>query len=499
MRNGNLMFRFIVPIVLAIAMYCVVLRVEEQEQSPELQPLKPRYRPFLNSFLLMIWMLMFLPVILFTGKDYEGTLHALISMWFTASFHIGIYYLLLTAVLPLLRRWISARVCAALWLLPNYLYLIVSNSSYAPSRPLLVINLPVGFVQVILGIWLMGFIAIFVWKIVEHLRFRKQLLQTAVPVTDPEILAVWETEQQAAGYKNRRYPLLISSAAKTPLTIGFTGSSMRVILPEKSYFKEELSLILRHELIHWGRNDASTKLFLTFCTALCWINPFTWYAMRRSTDDLELSCDESVLLDADEASRRRYAELLLTTAADDRGFTSNLSNSAKALRYRLLQVMRPREKAAGAMVLAVIFYLLFVTCGYAAIPYAKTSGADAFFHSRKQSECMLNAVQLYGEKVPEQTYVPVSHFQCKDEEGLHAYLSGLQLSKLAGEFEYAQGKEHTLTFVYEISDGHVFIHFYDDLIGVQSLFHGKMTAYGYISDEKIDQEMLMSYMTPANE
>ena len=153
---------------------------------------------------------------------------------------------------------------------------------------------------------------------------------------------------------------------------------MRIILPERTYSKDELALILRHELIHWGRDDASTKLFLTFCTALCWINPFTWYAMRRSADDLELSCDESVLWDADETSRRQYAELLLTTAADDRGFTSNLSNSAKALRYRLQKVMRPREKATGAMVLAVIFYLLFVTCGYAAIPYAKTSGADAF-------------------------------------------------------------------------------------------------------------------------
>ncbi len=35
---------------------------------------------------------------------------------------IGVYYVLLLAVLPLLRRHISARVCAVLWLLPGYLY-----------------------------------------------------------------------------------------------------------------------------------------------------------------------------------------------------------------------------------------------------------------------------------------------------------------------------------------------------------------------------------------
>ena len=498
MRNGNLMFRFIVPLLLCIAMYYVVFRVEEQEQSPEQKPAKPRYRPFLNSLLLMTWMLMMPPVIFFARNDSGETFHALISMWFTVSFHIGIYYLLLTAVLRLLRRYISARVCAALWLLPNYLYLIVSNNSYAPNRPLLVLNLPVGFVQVIMGIWLMGFIAIFVWKIVEHLRFRKQLLQTAVPVTDREILAVWEQEQQAAGYKNRSYPLLTSSAAKTPLTIGFTGSSMRIILPERTYSKDELALILRHELIHWGRDDASTKLFLTFCTALCWINPFTWYAMRRSADDLELSCDESVLWDADEASRRRYAELLLTTAGDDRGFTSNLSNSARALRYRLKQIMHPRDKKTGAAVLAVIFYILFVTCGYVAVPYANESSMNVFFHAYEQQECELRAVQKYGEKNSQLNFVPVTHYQCKDETALYAYLSGLQLSKLSGEFKYAQGKERILTLVYEIPEGTVFLHFFDDLIAVQSLINGRLTANGYLLPSSINMETVMSFMTPAD-
>lgn len=496
MRNGNLLFRFVVPILLCIAMYYVVFRVEKQEFSSEKNPEKPRYRPFLNSYLLMFFLLAILPLILLTGMDSGDTLHSLVSMWFTVSFHIGVYYLLLTGLLPFLRKYISARVCAALWLLPNYLYLIISNSSYAADWPLLVLPLPAGFVQAGLVIWLIGFLAILTWKTLEHLRFRKQILQAAVPVTDQRILALWEREQIDAGYPRRRYPLLISPAAKTPLTIGFTGTTTKIILPARVYSPEELSLIFRHELIHLGRDDCGTKLFLTFCTALCWINPLMWLAARRSSDDLELSCDECVLRDADESSRLRYAKLLLTTAGDDRGFTSNLSNSAKALRYRLKQVMHPKEKATGAFVLAAIFYVLFVTCGYVAVPYADTSGEEAFFHSREHTACTLAAVQLYSEKVPEHTYVPVTQYKCEDEAGLHAYLSGLQLSKLAGEFEYAQGKERSLTLVYEISDGHVFIHFYDDLIAVQSLFDGRLHAYGYIPKIPIDPEALVSFMVP---
>ena len=44
---------------------------------------------------------------------------------------------------------------------------------------------------------------------------------------------------------------------------------------------------------------------------------------------------ETVLLDADSSVKRQYAGLLLKTAGDERGFTTCLSASAGALRYRL--------------------------------------------------------------------------------------------------------------------------------------------------------------------
>ena len=44
--------------------------------------------------------------------------------------------------------------------------------------------------------------------------------------------------------------------------------------------------------------------------------------MRKSADDFELSCDESVLLAQPQPVRRQYAELLLKTAGDERGFTT---------------------------------------------------------------------------------------------------------------------------------------------------------------------------------
>ncbi len=91
-------------------------------------------------------------------------------------------------------------------------------------------------------------------------------------------------------------------------------------------------------------------------------NPFLWIAMKKSAEDLELSCDEAVLVHADADTRRRYAELILKTAGDSRGFTTCLSASAASLRYRLRQVVRPGRRHSGALLAGLFFFLLAAGC-----------------------------------------------------------------------------------------------------------------------------------------
>ncbi|MBQ1619982.1 MAG: hypothetical protein II094_03195, partial [Oscillospiraceae bacterium] len=41
--------------------------------------------------------------------------------------HTSLYFALLLCLMPLLRRFVSARTCAALWLVPNVLYLVFNS------------------------------------------------------------------------------------------------------------------------------------------------------------------------------------------------------------------------------------------------------------------------------------------------------------------------------------------------------------------------------------
>lgn len=367
------------------------------------------------------------------------------SMCFSIFLQIGIYDILLLLLLPLLRQKINARSCAALWLLPNLLYL-TQTSAMVPSRPLWIIQIPERLLTILTWIWLAGFLGILIWQIGVHLLFRHQILKAAKPVTEPEILSLWKEEQQAAQLKKAKLKLLHSPAVRTPLSIGLFRCTTRVVLPEADYTPSELHLIFQHELIHILREDALSKFFLLFCTAVCWFNPFLWIAKRKSADDLELSCDEAVLLGADQDTRIQYADLLLKTAGQEQGFTTCLSASASALRYRLKNTVKPRKLASGALIMGLICFILLSTSGYVALAYGTSTGEELIFNGQDQNTYSLR--NIHNNEAPYTERIRL------DEQGLKQYLAQLPLQTLTGTYSFPH-TSHNLTLFFDTSDSSI--------------------------------------------
>lgn len=80
-------------------------------------------------------MLVMYLVISFAIGGREMAVQYLLGLLLRVFLLIGVYYVLLLAVMPLLRRHISARVCAVLWLLPGYLYFLAQVSSVQRADP----------------------------------------------------------------------------------------------------------------------------------------------------------------------------------------------------------------------------------------------------------------------------------------------------------------------------------------------------------------------------
>ena len=388
-----------------------------------------KYMPYVSSFSLPILMLL-IPVILLFFHPPKIALGRFFTLCFTIFLHIICYYALLLLLLPVIRRFVSARACALLWIIPNYLY-ITHHLYMVVEHPTFILRLPGKIIWIVLAIWFIGFASVLTWHIRSHLRYRSFVLRDAKPVTDLEVLELWRAEVYKTNIKHAYFELVVSPNVSTPITIGLFKRTMKVVLPDRIYSQDDLLLIYRHELIHICREDTLTKLFLIFCTAMCWFNPLMWVAKRKSSEDLELSCDETVLIYANDNTKNRYAELILKTAGDERGFTTCLSVKAKSLLYRLKCITNKKKCASGAFLVGFVFFLLALSCGHIALAYNDSTIEKTILISNSSDPFQFESLFDNREKHPLST---TNRVLCSDVEALMNYLEGLTISEMTGNY-----------------------------------------------------------------
>lgn len=448
----------------------------------------PRFLPFSGSYYLPTLMLLY-PILGAISGGAQKAVQLTLGLLLRVFLEAGIYYVLLLAMMPRLRRWVSARVCAMLWLLPDWLYVFAGRPDRPTDGKMLVLHAPGVLVYVLLAIWAVGAVGVMVWKIGSHLAFRRRILKNAVPVTDRQTLHVWEIELERAWIRKCKWKLVRSEAVTTPLSIGLFNRTTRVVLPMRDYTQEELSLILRHEIIHISRGDPASKFFLTFCTAMCWFNPLMWAAMRKSADDFELSCDESVLLDEPQPVRRQYAELLLQTAGDERGFTTCLSATAGALRYRLKNIMKPEKKRTGAILIGLTLFVLAMCSGYVALAYDAQPGAAHIFGGQDLSTVTVRNVDPWNDPRGSQAV-------CLNEEALKAYLASLELELYTEEIHAYNEDERTIFIEFDSPQGYLSAALCDRAVQVTRSQNGETTGRDYYLKTPLDWDYLDTLIAP---
>ena len=282
-----------------------------------------------------------------------------------------VYFLLLLALLPLLRKWISARACAVLWLVPAFLSWQMHELLRALPLSRKTIYIPRSALPVFGAVWLAGFLAVGGYYLISHLRFRAWVKRNATVDLDTVARGIWNREREAMDYK--RNVTLLRADVPAPFSMGRTNRSRCTVLPRRGYTPEELTMIFRHELHHLQRCDVDTKVFLCLCTAFCWFSPLVWIATRKAAEDLERSCDEIVAEGMDDLQRRDYARLLLDAAAPGRGFTTCLSAAAGTLRYRLKSIVERLPRARGTVLLMTAMFLC--TLGYGTVSFSDARGS----------------------------------------------------------------------------------------------------------------------------
>lgn len=161
------------------------------------------------------------------------------------------------------------------------------------------------------GVWISGILLCIAGQLMQYFFWRRQTLRWNRPVQDEKLLQQIAAESSAAGlprppraYYNAKLP--------APLVLGYFHPML--LLPEGFSGEPAAGAVLRHECIHLRRRDLFWKLLLLAAACVHWFNPLVWVMRRTAHHDLELACDEAVLVGTDTSQRILYGAALLEDA-----------------------------------------------------------------------------------------------------------------------------------------------------------------------------------------
>ncbi len=145
--------------------------------------------------------------------------------------------------------------------------------------------------------------------------------------------------------------ILRYEGAESPMVVGFLKPVL--VLPDCDYSEEELFFVLQHEMIHIKRHDVLAKLLFAAANALHWFNPLIYIMRKEAVVDMELSCDEKVIQQAEYAVRKAYTETLLSTFSRQhkRGnfLTTQFYGGKKIMKKRFKNILAKSPKKNGLL------------------------------------------------------------------------------------------------------------------------------------------------------
>lgn len=194
--------------------------------------------------------------------------------------------------------------------------------------------------QWILGIWMVGCLAMLYRYFFAYFRFKKQAIQSS-PMDRIGDLKV-----------------VVSDYVHSPMLIGFFKPT--IVMPNANINAENYKLALQHEWIHYKQRDAWIKLMAVLVNCLHWFNPVSYLALANISEACEYAVDEQITKGLKTAEKKRYSEMILHFASSSPVLNSNLAQPNNQL-YRRFSLIMKRNTGSGKTVLGIFLVVLIAT------------------------------------------------------------------------------------------------------------------------------------------
>lgn len=139
----------------------------------------------------------------------------------------------------------------------------------------------------------------------------------------------------------------------------------KIVLPA-SYKDKDIELIMLHEKIHIYRADNLWRMLAFLIVAVHWFNPLCWVFLKSFLADLELSCDECVLVKSGDDRTKEYALSLLEGEQSKTVFASSFGGAK--IRTRIENILSFKKMTWFSLtvfitLIVIIFYVLLTNAG----------------------------------------------------------------------------------------------------------------------------------------
>lgn len=210
-------------------------------------------------------------------------------------------------------------------------------------------------------LWLIGIFVTLIRHSLQHLRFIKTIRRWGEDVADLNVLSIVnkvKTELKIS------HPVRIQIMPRisTPMLVGLRKPV--ILLPDHAIDSEELTFILKHELMHLKNKDLWYKALALLATALHWFNPVVYWMAKSIAVHGEIACDEQVLRGKGFEERRRYGETILGAVRKQTKLQSSLSTSfyggKREMKNRIASIMSSKKKKSALLIASLVIIGILV-------------------------------------------------------------------------------------------------------------------------------------------
>ena len=250
---------------------------------------------------------------------------------------------------------------------------------------------------ILLGIWIVGILAMIILVIKSSLRLRN-LEKSALPLQNKEVHRLYHHCLEEMGI-HRDIPVYSTAFLKSPIIVGLLKPCIYLPIHLISDYNEsDMRYMLLHELQHYKHHDATASYLMNLAGVVYWFNPLVWYALKEMRNDREVACDTSVLKMLEEDAYEDYGNTLINFAEKVSltpfPFAAGLGGNMKQMKRRIINIASYEKPTFMKRLKGMTAFMLTAVLLLGLAPFISTYAADGNHYQWNASSENISYVDL---------------------------------------------------------------------------------------------------------